>query len=72
MKDVPHHMTEFIKSFAKKESPKEDTSLKKYRRPTTKNQKKKQTKARKRKRKTERSPTPITPEEKQKKQTQKI
>lgn len=75
MKDVPHHMLKFIKSFSKEENPKEDTSLKEYRKPMPERQKKKQKKAKKRKEKLKRTPkidSPETRNKKMKKRTPKI
>lgn len=67
MKDVPHHMTDFLKSFAKEESPSSNECLKEYEREKTKYQRKKQAKIRKRKLKKEHIPQLLTPEEQNKK-----
>ena len=63
MKDVPHHMADFIKNFSKDESPKDDKVLKKFNKKRPKSQEKKQKKAKKRKAEKMRIPAPVTPEE---------
>lgn len=49
MKDVPHHMADFIKSYSKEENPKDDKIMKEFEKEHPPSQQKKQLKAKKRK-----------------------
>ena len=67
MKDAPHHMAEFIKNFAKTESPKADEILQEFNKPKTEKQIKKQAKIQKRKSRGKKIPHHDTMEEQNKK-----
>ena len=75
MKDIPHHMADFIKNYSKSENPQEDKVLEEFEKEHPLRQQKKQRKAKERKEKLERTPEPLTPDDcnkKMKKRTPKL
>lgn len=63
MKDKPHHMADFIKGYAKEETPKSNEILKEFEQEHPESQKKKQIKAKKRKKREAVIHEPDTPYE---------
>lgn len=63
MKDIPHHMADFIKNYSKQDNPTEDKVLEEFEKEHPTRQMKKQKKDEKRKEKIEKIPEPLTPEE---------
>lgn len=63
MKDIPHHMADFIKNYSKTENPKEDKVLNEFEEQHPLRQQRKQKKSKMRKEKNERTPNALTPEE---------
>lgn len=75
MKDIPHHMADFIKNYSKSENPPENKVLDEFEKEHPLRQQKKQKKAKMRKEKLERTPNAMTGDDcnrKMKKRTPKL
>jgi hypothetical protein len=63
MKDIPHHMVDFIKNYTKSENPKDNKVLKEFEKEHPKREEKKKKKAQTKKEREERTPEDLTPEQ---------